>query len=185
MQRDLVVRAMRRDHEAFTELTRLAIDRLFVIARLILGDTESAEDATQEAFVAAWRDLPSLRDPDRFDLWLRRLVVRECYREARRTRTHRTVELTVELSDPGSDDPAHHLADRDEIERAFARLAPEHRAVLVLRFFADLPMEEVARSMGVPLGTAKSRLHRANQELRAILDASARSSIPPLVRRPT
>ena len=106
MRRDLVQRAMAHDHEAFTELARLSIDKLYAIARLILHDTQRAEDATQEALVAAWRDIAGLRDPDRFEAWLRRLLVRACYREARKDRARRLVEVHVPAFDRGCRTPA-------------------------------------------------------------------------------
>src|SRR5688572_7681663 len=113
MRRDLVEKAMAGDMEAFTELVRLSIDRLYVIARLILRDNEQAEDATQEALVAAWRDLAGLRDPDRFESWLRRLVVHACYHAARSNQRRRRYEGLVRPIAEGARDPAVSLADRD------------------------------------------------------------------------
>ena len=124
MRRDLVERAMAGDLEAFTELARLSIDRLYVVARLILRDSDQAEDATQEGLVAAWRDIAGLRDPDRFEPWLRRLVVHACYHEARKDRRRMHYEGQVKPLDEGARDPASALADRDEIERGFRRLDP-------------------------------------------------------------
>ena len=174
MQRDLVERARRGDHDAFAELAGAAISRLDSAAWLILRDPEQAADAVQNALVRAWRDLPTLRDPDRFDAWLNRLVVRSCIDEARRLRRHRVdVELT-ELAVPAADDGLHAIADRDELERGFVRLEPDMRAVIVLHHYFDLPLPEVAVSLGIPLGTAKSRLHRALRLMRAALDAEAR-----------
>src|SRR5260221_13281351 len=115
MQRDLVERAMAGDHEAFSELARLSIGRLYAVARLILRDQERAEDATQEALVAAWRDLSGLRDPDRFEAWLHRLLVRACYREARSTRRRQLVEVNVRPLDEAAPDTGPDLADRDQL----------------------------------------------------------------------
>src|SRR6188508_1532532 len=140
MQRDLVQRAMAGDHEAFSELARRSIDRLYAVARLILRDPERAEDATQEALVAAWRDLSALRDPDRFEAWLRQLLVRACYREARREQARTRREAKVASLDGSDPDPAIGLALRDQLERGFARLDPEQRALVVVHFYLDLPL---------------------------------------------
>jgi RNA polymerase sigma-70 factor (ECF subfamily) len=176
MRRDLVQRAMAHDHEAFTELARLSIDKLYAIARLILRDQQRAEDATQEALVAAWRDIAALRDPDRFEAWLRRLLVRACYREARKERARRLVEVHVPVLDHGVPDTSRALADRDELERGFRSLAPDQRALLVLHHYLGLSVTETADALDIPVGTVKSRLHRTTQALRARLDADARAS---------
>ena len=175
MRRDLVQRAMAHDHEAFTELARLSIDKLYAIARLILHDTQRAEDATQEALVAAWRDIAALRDPDRFEAWLRRLLVHACYREARKDRARRLVEVHIPALEHSLPDASRDLADRDELERGFRTLGPDQRALIVLHYYLDLPMSETAEALGIPVGTVKSRLHRATQALRARLDADARA----------
>lgn len=174
MQLDLVVRARRGDHDAFAALAGAAISRLDAAARLILRDPDQAKDAVQDTLVRAWRDLPTLRSPDRFDAWLHRLLYRACIDEARRLRRHRVdVELTpIDLA--AGDDQASSLADRDQLERGFRRLEPEARALIVLHHYLDLPLPEVASALGIPLGTAKSRLHRALQIMRAALDADAR-----------
>ena len=175
MQRDLVERAQRGDHDAFDVLAGTAITRLDSAAWLILRDAEQAKDAVQNALVRAWRDLPTLRDPDRFDQWLRRLLVRACIDEARRLRRHRAdVEIVnIDLLATAGMESA--VADRDQIERGFVRLSPEMRAVLVLHHYLDLPLPDVAATLSIPLGTAKSRLHRALGLLRAALDADARN----------
>jgi RNA polymerase sigma-70 factor (ECF subfamily) len=175
MQRDLVERARSGDHDAFAALAGAAISRLDSAAWLILRDTERAKDAVQNALVRAWRDLPTLRDPDRFDPWLHRLLVRACIDEARRLRRHRAdVELpNLDLRAIAGMESA--IADRDQLERGFVRLSPEMRAVIVLHHYLDLPLPEVAASLAIPLGTAKSRLHRALGLMRAALDADART----------
>jgi RNA polymerase sigma factor (sigma-70 family) len=175
MERDLVIRAMGGDHDAFTRLAGASIGRMFAIARLILRETEAAEDAVQEALVAAWRDLSGLRDPDRFDAWLHRLLVRACYREARRSRRITRVEVHVIPIDIGEPDDSRAIADRDQLERGFRRLDPDQRAIVVLHFFSGLPLTEVAGVLAIPVGTVKSRLHRATQRMRADLEAEARS----------
>ena len=174
MQRDLVERARRGDHDAFAALAGAAISRLDSAAWLILRDTEQAKDAVQNALVRAWRDLPTLRDPDRFDPWLHRLLVRACIDEARRVRRHRVdVELT-NLEFPANTGMESALADRDQLERGFVRLPPEMRAVLVLHHYLDLSLPDIATTLSIPVGTAKSRLSRARGLLRAALDADAR-----------
>ena len=174
MQRDLVERARRGDHDAFATLAGAAISRLDGAAWLILRDAEQAQDAVQNALVRAWRDLPTLRDPDRFDPWLHRLLVRACIDEARRLRRH---HVDVELvngdlwAGTGMESA---LADRDQLERGFVRLAPDMRAVIVLHHYLDLTLPDVAATLSIPLGTAKSRLNRALQLLRAELEADLR-----------
>ena len=180
MQRELVERARRGDHDAFAELAGATISRLDSAAWLILRDPEQAKDAVQNALVKAWRDLPTLRDPDRFDAWLNRLVVNACIDEVRRLRRHRLdVELTPLMS-PAIGGLESSIADRDQIERGFLRLDPEMRAVIVLHHYLDLTLPDVAASLGIPLGTAKSRLHRALALMRAALEADTRVS-PELV----
>jgi RNA polymerase sigma-70 factor (ECF subfamily) len=177
MQRELVERARRGDHDAFAALAGAAINRLDAAARLILRDPEQAKDAVQNALVRAWRDLPTLRDPDRFDAWLHRLLVRSCLDEARRLRRYR---VDVELTDLDSGSTADHASaalDRDELERGFRRLEPEQRALIVLHHYLDRPLPEVAFALRIPLGTAKSRLNRALQIMRAGLEADARPGV--------
>lgn len=162
------------DRDAFTELARGSIGKLYAIARLILRDTERAEDATQEALVAAWRQLSSLRDPDRFDAWVRRLLVRACYREL--ARNNQQIRIAAELGpiETAVADPGVALADRDQLERGFTRLTPEQRALVVLHYYLGLPIQETAEILGLPVGTVKSRLFRTTQQLRASLDADSR-----------
>jgi RNA polymerase sigma-70 factor, ECF subfamily len=173
MNREVVGRAMAGDSEAFSELARLSIGRLYRIARLILRDDEQAEDATQEALVAAWRDMSALRDADHFEAWSRRLLVRACYRVARQDRRRHQIEATVQVLDAARDSDRD-LADRDQLERGFRRLDTEQRAILVLHHYLGLPLTEVADVLGIPAGTVKSRLHRATGAMRAALDADAR-----------
>lgn len=173
MQRTLVEAAREGDHEAFEVLAAAAIDRLYAIARLILRDSDLAQDAVQETLVRAWRSLPGLRDPERFDAWLRRLLVNACTDLIRsRTRLRTNVHL-IDLDAPQSDDTAS-VADRDLLERGFRRLRPEQRTVVVLRFYEGLSLPELAETLCCPVGTAKSRLHYAMEALRAALEADAR-----------
>jgi len=174
MQQELVERARRGDHDAFAVLASAAIFRLDAAARLILRDPDRAKDVVQETLVRAWRDLPTLRSPDRFEAWLHRLLVHACIDEARRLRRQRLDVVLYPIDSPAVDDASSQMADRDELERGFSRLEPEARALIVLHHYLDLPLPEVAIAMHIPLGTAKSRLHRALQSMRAALDADAR-----------
>ena len=176
MQRDVVEAARSGDHEAFEALAIAAGDRLFAIASLILRDRQRAEDAVQEALVHAWRELPRLRDVDRFDAWLRRLLVNACADEGRQQRRWST-EVRMIRSEPTTEDGTRSLADRDQLERGFRRLKPEQRTIVVLHFYLGLPVPEIAETLGVPAGTVKSRLHYATATLRAALDADARGSV--------
>ena len=187
MRRELVEEAQRGDRDAFAALASSTASRLDAAARLILRDPDRARDAVQEALVRAWRDLPGLRDPDRFEPWLHRLLVRACLDEARRWRRH---AIEVDLDAVGADAfavetgaPDRACATRDELERGFRRLDPESRAAIVLHYYLDLPVPETAAALGVPLGTAKSRLHRAVAQLRAALEADARTLRPSEVNR--
>ncbi len=170
-QRGLVERARRGDHDAFAELARAAVVRLDQAARLILRDPELARDAVQEGLIRAWRDLPRLRDPDRFDAWLRRLIVNACIDQTRRRKRRPIeVELTV-IHAPAVADMSGSLADRDQIDEVLRRLDERTRAVVVLHYFSGMPLTEIAATLGIPVGTAKSRLHRALGEMRVAIGA--------------
>jgi RNA polymerase sigma-70 factor (ECF subfamily) len=163
---ELIERARQGDHDAFASLARTTSPRLYALAIRILRDA-------QEALVEIWRSLRALREADRFEAWSTRILVRICYREARRLRSSVTI-----ADDPpgGAGDPYRPLADRDQLERGFRRLKAEQRALLVLRHYLDLEPSEIARTLGIPPGTARSRLHYAHEAMRAALEAEARSS---------
>jgi len=182
MQAELVARAQHGDREAFSTLASRASAHLYATACLILRQPDRAEDAVQDALVEAWRDIRGLRDPDRLDAWLHRLLVRACHRQARREGRRRVVEISVpELEETPSRegvfayDAARGYADRDEIERAFRRLTDDQRTLLALIYYADLSLADVSIAMGIPIGTAKSRHHRAMAALRAALAADERA----------
>ena len=181
MRTRLVERAMEGDQDAFTQLVDLEGDRCYAIAVGILRDVERARDAVQQAFLLAWRDLPRLRDPERFGPWLHRLLVNACYEETRRHRrwTTRITALPVDgptvLREP---DPTLNVVDRDALERAFAQLSPEHRAVVVLHHHVGLPLPEIAEVVRVPVGTVKSRLHYATRALRTALESTQAVDLP-------
>jgi len=175
MQRDLVQRAQRGDHEAFDMLAGAAYDRLYALAYRILRDQDQADDAVQECLVHAWRDVRGLRDPDRFDAWLQRSLVNACYDEGRRLRSRaREIRLlNFDRAAPG--DATSDVADRDQLERGFRRLPIEQRAVLVMHHYLGLRLPEIADTLGVPEGTVRSRLHYATLAMRAVLEADART----------
>jgi RNA polymerase sigma-70 factor, ECF subfamily len=185
---ELVHRAAGGDEDAFERLIRPSGGRLLGIARKILRDPDAAEDALQHAVIQAWRELPRLREPQRFDAWMTKLVVSACYQEARRSRRHAArIEHVASAtprqdSEPATDDDADLLADRELIEQAFLALTPAHRAVVVLHHYADLPLADVAAIIGVPPGTARSRLHYALRALRGALEAVDRPTIKDLPR---
>ena len=174
MDRELLAAAQHGDEAAFVDLIRVRSNRLFAIAHRILRDIDRAEDALQDALVIAWRDLRGLRDPDRFDAWLRRVVVRECIDQATRERRRVANLRVLPVDGPAAPDDLLTLADRDQLERGFQRLSPEQRAILVLHHFEGYAPSEIAEILGIPPGTARSRLHHAHRAMRAALDADAR-----------
>ena len=156
VDRDLVVAAQRGDQAAFVDLVRLHGGRFFAIAHRILRDVDRAEDALQEALVIAWRDLPSLRDPDRFDAWVHRLLTNVCIAEAGRERKRINNLYVLPIDDPA---------------------APDERAILVLRHFVGYEPTEIAELLGISAGTIRSRLHHAHRAMRAALEADARAAV--------
>jgi RNA polymerase sigma-70 factor (ECF subfamily) len=180
-QRALVERAREGDHDAFTTLLDARLARLDAAARLILRDPELARDAVQEGLIRAWRDLPGLRDPGRFDAWLHRLVVNACLDLIRRRR-RRVIEVELSPLDmPSAADAAGSLADRQLLDEALARLEPGHRAVVALHYLLGLPLSEVAASLNIPLGTAKSRLHYALAAMRMTVTGTPDAGTEPIV----
>lgn len=176
MRRDLVEAAARGDHEAFEALATSAADRLYAVARLVLRSTDLAEDAVQEALVRAWQQLPSLRDPDKFDGWLYRLVVNACSDQGRQQRRWSMQMRPMPVSVTVEDD-TNLVADREQLSRGFDRLKPDHRAVVVLHYYSGFSTPEIAQILGIPEGTARSRLHYATEALRAALAADARRPV--------
>ncbi len=169
MRTRLIEQAREGDERAFADLVDLDGDRCYAIAYRILRDVERAQDAVQQAFLLAWRELPRLRDPERFEVWLHRLVINACYEEFRRYRRWSANVQALPVDGPAAEDETVSIDERDALERAFRKLSPEHRAVVVLHHHAGLPLASIAEVAGVPLGTVKSRLHYATRILRGTL----------------
>lgn len=179
-QRDLVLRAQTGDHDAFAALAAGAFDRLHRSARLILRDPDAADDAVQDALMAAWRDIRAVRDPDRFDGWLYRLLINGCYRAANHEKRRRVMEVHVTpVEVPVARSDHDDLVLRDELAGAFRRLTTEQRAVIVLHHYLGLRDQEAADALGIRIGTFKSRLNRSTAAMRASLDADARAPLAP------
>ena len=177
-QQGYVERAKRGDHDAFAVLVGASVARLDAAARLILRDHELARDAFQEGFIGAWRNLPTLRDPERFEAWLRRLIVRACIDSLRR-RSRRPIEMELTPVDgPVIGDIAAVVADRELLDIALRRLDPEWRAVVVLHYYLGMPLPDVAAALTIPTGTAKSRLHRSLAAMRVAIDADLGVTLP-------
>jgi RNA polymerase sigma-70 factor, ECF subfamily len=171
VDRDLVEQARKGDCEAFAVLVHQVSDTLYAVAQRILRDPGLAEDALQNALVLAWRRIPKLRDPDRFEAWIHRILVHACYDESQRAR-HWTANVRVlPIGGVSTPDDSAAVADRDEIERAFRLLTIEQRAVFVLHHYLGLPLVEIAELLEIPAGTARSRLHYAIAGLRVALTA--------------
>jgi RNA polymerase sigma-70 factor (ECF subfamily) len=174
MDADLVIRAQRGDKGAFALVAAEIADRFLAVARRILRDRDLAEDATQQALLAIWRDLPQLRDSARFEAWSYRLLVNACYQEGRKERRWtpnlRVLPIDARVADGGLET----VVDRDQLERGFRRLSVDQRTVVVLYHYLDKPLDEIARILDIPVGTAHSRLHHAMRGMRAALDADAR-----------
>ena len=174
MDTEVVMRAQNGDEEAFASLAVAVGDRLHAVAHRILRHSDLAEDATQQALLAIWQELPQLRDPARFEAWSYRLLVRACYAEGRRSRRWTPNLRLLPAHEPVVGDGLSSVVDRDQLERGFRRLSIEHRAVVVMHHYLDLPLPEIAEVLGVPEGTVRSRLYYAMRGLRTALDADAR-----------
>ena len=178
MDRTLIEAARSGDEEAFASIARGSADRLFAVAHRILRDVGRAEDAVQQTLVTAWRQLPELREVDRFEAWIHRILVHACYAEAKQARRWSANVRMLSVDGPATPDTTLSVATRDALDRGFRRLPSEQCAVFVLHHYLDLPLGEIAETLGIPLGTVKSRLHYATASLRAALEADARPSTP-------
>ena len=177
MERELVEQARKGDRDAFAVLVHQVSGSLFAVAQRILRDQALAEDALQNALVLAWRRLPHLRDPERFEAWIHRILVHACYDESHRSRQWSANVRVLPVDGPTTPDGADQVIDRDELERAFRRLPVEQRAVFVLHHYLGLPLVEIAELLEIPAGTARSRLHYALIGLRDALRADAESLV--------
>ena len=178
MDRQLVVRAQHGDRAAYELLARASSGYLYRTAHRIVHDHDQADDAVQQTLVAIWRELPSLRNPDRFEAWTYRLVVRFCLADARRARRTGVREIQIDQEEPGRTDAFADSDLRDRIVRALDGLSTDHRTVIVLHHYVGLPLGEIADILGVPYGTVGSRLHHAIRAMRAELAAGDR---PPAI----
>ena len=177
MDIELVSRAQTGDREAFARLASLVTSSFLSVAYRILRDADLAEDATQQSLLTIWERLPQLREPERFEAWAYRLLVRACYREGRKAgRWVQPISLHPVIEQRAPDE-AGAVLDRDALERAFRRLSLDHRAVVVLRHYRHMSLEEVSAALGIPVGTAASRLHYALRQMRAALEADARPGV--------
>lgn len=183
MDPNLVIRAQGGDRRAFEALAAAAYPRLQRAALGVMRDSQAAEDATQQALIAVWRYLPRLRDPLRFEGWSYRLLVRACYAEAKQRPQWLSQSAIEGPGEPSGRDDTSTVLQRDQLARGFARLSVEHRTVIVLRHMLDLPQEQVAEALGIPVGTVGSRLSRALRALRAALEADDRVSAPVAAHR--
>lgn len=174
MDRELVTRAQQGDKEAFTRLADGLTASFLSVAHRILRDLGLAEDATQNALLNVWQRLPQLRDPERFEAWSYRLLVRACYDEGRKESRWTSPVRMLPVGESWTADASDTVVDRDQLERAFRRLSIDHRAVVVLRHYRHMSLDEVADALGVPVGTVASRLHYAVRDLRSALEADAR-----------
>lgn len=178
MDRSLVEQAQRGDRDAYESLAHASARRLYLIAYRIVRDADQAEDAVQQTLVAMWRELPSLRDLDRFDSWTYRLVVRFCLAESRRHRRAGIRQIPIDELLPSRADDFAESDLRDQLSRALHDLTIEHRTVVVLHHYVGLSLAEIAEILGVPYGTVGSRLHHATRALRAGLAAADRTPAP-------
>jgi RNA polymerase sigma-70 factor, ECF subfamily len=176
VDRVLVERARKGDRDAFASLVHQVSDSLFAVAYRILRDAGLAEDALQNALVSSWRQLPHLRDVDRFEAWIHRILVHACYAEARRGRQFAANVRALDLVG-STPDGSRVVADRDELDRAFRQIPLDQRAVFVLHHYLGLPLVEVAETLGIPAGTARSRLHYATRSLRSVMTTDATPAI--------
>jgi RNA polymerase sigma-70 factor, ECF subfamily len=149
----------------FLEVAGRDLDRSYRLAGVILGNAQEAEDAVQDALVLAWQGFDRLRDADRFTAWFDRILVNTCRDRLRRRRTVRFIAISPAI-DPIGSDPFRDLIERDALLAGMTRLTPDERIVVVLRFWADLPLDEISQRLGWPLGSVKSRLHRALDRMR-------------------
>jgi RNA polymerase sigma-70 factor (ECF subfamily) len=180
----LIVRAQRGDVDAFTTIVTERVEGMSRLAMAIVGHEADAHDATQEALALIWRELPRLRDPERFHAWSTRILVHACRRTLRRRGRARVREVSLSAADgPGrgpldgsgsSADMVAAVGERQALERAFNRLDPDARSILALHYLAGRAVADIASTLGIPVGSAKSRLHTARTALERALNREDR-----------
>jgi RNA polymerase sigma-70 factor, ECF subfamily len=173
----LVERAQAGDRDAYELLARNVAQRLFLVASQLLRDRDAAEDAVQQTLVAIWRDLGSLRDPERFNAWTYRILIRYCRSEQRHHRRMGAAIADLSYGATSTHDPTIDVSTRDLIGRAFEGLSHDHRVVVVLHHLMGLSLGEIAEIVDVPYGTVGSRLHHAMRSMRAAIDAGDRATV--------
>jgi RNA polymerase sigma-70 factor (ECF subfamily) len=184
-QAELVERARAGDHDAFEMLVRPSIPRLYGAAKLILRQPDRAEDALQEALVLAWRNLRALREPAAWEAWLYRLTIRSCHHLAGRHQRNDAIAFRPDLEVGAQGDFSPDVAERDRLGRQLGRLPVDQRTVLVLHFYLDLPLSDAAEILDIPIGTAKSRLHRALESMRIGMGVEPEATTAVRAERPT
>lgn len=172
MDAEVVIRAQQGDRRAFARIADEVLDRFLAVAHRILRDGALAEDATQAALLDIWRDLPRLRDPERFGAWSMRILVNACYSEGRRARRWLPNLPLDAAPEPMAPDDIGPLLDREELERGFRSVPMDQRTVIVLHHYLGMPLATVAQTLGVPEGTVRSRLHRGMSIIRRALASS-------------
>lgn len=156
--------------KAFLRLADQHLDAAYRLARVILRDATDAQDATHDAFEQAWRKWSTLRDSARFEPWFDRILVNTC-RDRLRSARRQVKDISTEVViTPG--DPFARAHDRDVLANALAALSPDQRIVVALRFYRDLPVDEIGTRLGIPAGTVQSRLHYALKRLHSSIDAA-------------
>lgn len=166
MDRELLLRARAGDREAFDLIVAAKAEPMYRTALAILGNPADASDAAQDAFVAAWRGIRGLREVDRFDAWLGRILINHCRTALRRRGRVREIDVAT-VAEASIAAPSYDAADFDE---AFAQLNLDQRAILVLHHLHGYGVREIAEWLGIPSGTVKWRLNRARNALQQELD---------------
>ena len=165
----------------FAALCDDSIRRAYGLAGYLLGDPTEAEDAVQETMARAWSSRRTLRDRHVFDAWLDRILVNVCRDRLRRRRVIQIVALEAGGELEGCN-PFREFLDRDELGPALDALTPDQRILIVLRFWLDLPLEQISERLGWPLGTVKSRLHHSLATMRKRLTAGEERELPEVAR---
>jgi RNA polymerase sigma-70 factor, ECF subfamily len=156
---------------AFLRLANEHLDASYRLARAILRDPGEAQDATHDAFVQAWRNWSTLRNPALFERWFDRILVNICRNRLKRASRWHLTDISAEVV-LGSGDPIGDAHDREVIGGAIASLSPDHRVVVALRYYLDLTADEIGSRLNIPTGTVQSRLHYALKRLHSVIEAA-------------